>query len=106
MEAIVRDLLKILTEKPVLCFPDWDAVQDGSHFFQLHTDTSTDGFGAVPNQPQLDGSVRPILYISRASLPNEANWSPFELEGGVITWAVKRLRHYLFHVPFLSLIHI
>ena len=49
MEVIVRDLLKILTEKPVLCFPDWDAVQDGSRLFQLHTDASTDGFGAVLN---------------------------------------------------------
>ena len=93
MEVIVRDLLKILTEKTVLCFPDWDAVQDGSRLFQLHTDASTDFLGAVLKQLQLDGSVRPVLYISRATLPNEANWSPRELEGGVITWAIKRLRH-------------
>ena len=37
MEAIVRDVLKILIERPVLCFPHWDAVQDGSRFFQFHT---------------------------------------------------------------------
>ncbi|CAN0030513.1 unnamed protein product [Sphacelaria rigidula] len=100
MEPIVCDLLKTLTEKPVFCFPDWDAVQDGSRLFQLHTDASTDEFGAVLNQPQLHGSIRPILYISRATLPNEANWSPLELEGGVITRTRKHLRQYLFHVPF------
>ena len=52
------------------------------------------------NQPQLDGSVRPIPYVSRATLSNEVNWSPIELEGGAITWAIKRLRRYLFQVPF------
>ncbi|CAM9791111.1 unnamed protein product [Sphacelaria rigidula] len=51
MEAIVRDLLKTLTEIPHL------SVQDGSRLFQLHTDASTNGFGAVLNQPRLDGSV-------------------------------------------------
>ena len=73
MEVILPELLKTLTEKPVLCFPDWDAVQDGCRLFQMHTDASREGFGAVLNQPQLDGSVRPILYISRATLPNEVN---------------------------------
>ena len=100
MEVIVLDLLKTLTEKPVLCFPNWDAVQDGSRLSQLHTDASLEGFGAVLNQPQLDVSVRPIPYISRSTLPNEVNWSPLELEGGAITWAIKRLRQYLFQVPF------
>lgn len=92
-------ILKILfhserwvTAKPVPYFPDWDTVQDGSRLFQLHTDANTNRFGAVLNQPQLDGFVRPILYISRATRPNEVNWSPLELEGRVITWAIKRLR--------------
>ena len=100
MEVIVRDLLKTPTEKTVLCFPDWNAVQNGSRLFQLYTDASLEGFGAVLNQPQLDGSVRPILYISRATLPNEVNWNALALEGGAITWAIKRLRQYLFQVPF------
>ena len=76
MEVIVRDSLKTLTEKPVRCFLNWDAVQDGSRLFQLHNDASLESFGAVLNQPQLDGSVRPILYINRATLPDEVNWSP------------------------------
>lgn len=74
-EVVVCDLLETLTGKPVLCFPDWDAVQDSSRHFLMRTDVITDGFGVVPNQPQLDGSARPILCSSRATLPNEANWS-------------------------------
>ncbi|CAM9859502.1 unnamed protein product, partial [Sphacelaria rigidula] len=96
VKATVRDLLKTLAEKQTICFPDWEAAQDGPRLFQMHTDASIDGFGAVLNQPQLDGSVGPILYISRATLPNEVNCSPPKLDGGVITWAIKRLRQYLF----------
>ncbi|CAM9522650.1 unnamed protein product [Sphacelaria rigidula] len=54
MKSITRESLKALSEKPVLCFPDWEAVQDGSRLFQLHTDASTNGFGGVLNQPQVD----------------------------------------------------
>ena len=53
------------------------------------------------SQPQLFGSVRPILFISRATLPNEVNWSPLEFEDGAVTWATKnRLRQNLFQVSF------
>ena len=45
-----------------MVYPDWDAFADNSR------DASLDGFGATLEQEQPDGSVRPILYISRAIL--------------------------------------
>lgn len=40
--------------------------------FQLHANAGTDGFSAFLSQPSLDGSARPIVYISRVTLPDEA----------------------------------
>ena len=50
------------------------------------------GFGATLEQEQCDGSIRPIVYISRATLANEQNWTPPELEAGCIVWGIRRLR--------------
>ena len=101
MEDIVRTLLEELAAPPILVFPDWDTVTDKSRPFRLHRDASTAGFGATLEQEQCDGSVRPIVYISRATLANEQNWTPLELEAGCIVWSIRRLRRYLFGVFFL-----
>ena len=42
--------------------------------FQLVTDASKEGFGASLEQKQPDGKIRPLLYISRTTLPSEKNW--------------------------------
>ena len=68
MEEAVRALLAELARPPILVFPDWDAVIDKSRPFRLHYDASTDGLGAPLDQEQLDGSIRPVVYISRATL--------------------------------------
>ena len=101
MEAAVRALLAELAAPPILVFPDWDAVIDKSRPFRLHCDASTDGLGATLEQEQLDDSIRPIVYISRATLFNERNWTPMELEAGCVVWSIRRLRRYLFSVFFL-----
>eukprot|EP00752_Nemacystus_decipiens_P015617 g13940.t1 len=100
MEKIVRELLDELSHPPTLVFPDWDAVADGSRVFLLFCDASIDGFGASLEQEQPDGSVKPIVYISRATLPSERNWTPLDLEAGSIVWAIKRLRGYLWMNKF------
>ena len=82
MEKRVRALLAELAAPPILVFPDWDAVIDKSRPFRLHCDASTDGLGATLEQEQSDGSIRPIVYISRATLANEQSWTPMELEAG------------------------
>ena len=97
MEDTVRALLTELAAPPILVFPDWDT----SRPFCLHCDASTAGLGVTLEQEQPDGSIRPIVYISRATLDNEQNWTPVELEAGGVVWSIRRLRRYLFDVYFL-----
>ena len=105
MEDTVRALLAELAAPPILVFPDWDAVIDTSRPFRLHCDASTAGLGATLEQKQPDDSIRPIVYISRATLDNEKNWIPMELEAGCVVWSIRRLRRYLFGVYFLVFTH-
>ena len=101
MEDAVRILLAELAAPSILVFLDWDAVIDTSRPFRLHCDASTAGLGATLKQEQPDGSIRPIVYISRATLDNEQNWTPMELEAGCVVWSIQPLRRYLFGVYFL-----
>lgn len=93
-------IIERLTENLALCCPGQDVVQHGSCPFQLHSDASVGGFGAILNQRQFRGSVRPILYVSRATLPYGYNWNLLVLEGEVIIWAIKHSRQGLFRMPF------
>ncbi|CAB1107122.1 unnamed protein product [Ectocarpus sp. CCAP 1310/34] len=95
MEAIVREILKELSEPLIIVFPDWKAIEDGTRPLRLHCDASLGGLGATLKQEQADGSVRPIVFISRSTLDAERNWTPLDLEAGAIVWAIKRLRGYL-----------
>ena len=55
-------LKQLLTEAPVLAYPRFDTG------FQLETDASRVGLGAVLAQRQEDGTVRPVAYASRTLL--------------------------------------
>ena len=59
MEKLVREILAELTTPPVLVFPDWDAVADGSRPFHVFFDACIDGFGAALEQEQSDGPINP-----------------------------------------------
>ena len=96
----MRDILAELTTPPVLVFPDWDAVADGTRPFHVYCDACIDGFGAALEQEQTDGSIKPIAYISRATLDSERHWTPLDLEAGSIVWGLKRLRGYLWGTKF------
>ena len=100
MEVIVREILAGLAAPPILVFPDWDAVPDGSRPFHVYCDACIDGFGAALEQEQPDGSVCPIAYISPATLDSERHWTPLDLEAGSIVWSIKRLRGYLWGTKF------
>ena len=93
--------LRELVSPPILVYPDWDAVADNSCAFRLYCDASIDGFGATLEQEQPDGSVRPIVFISRTTLDSDRSWTPLDLEAGSIAWAIKRLRGYLWFTKFL-----
>ena len=60
MEKLVRETLAELTTAPVLVFPDWDAVADGSRPFHVHCGACIDVFGVALKQEQTDGSIKPI----------------------------------------------
>ena len=101
MEAIVRTLLEEPSAPPVLVYPNWDAVTDNSRPFLLCCDASVDGFGATLEQEQKDGSIRPVLFISRATLESERHWAPLDLDAGRIVWSIKRfLRGHLWGNTF------
>ena len=100
-EDTVRTLLAELAAPSILVFPDWDAVIDTSRPLRLHCDASTAGLGATLEQEQPDGSICPIVYISRAILANEQNWTPMELEAECVVWSIRPLIRYLFGVYFL-----
>ena len=55
----MREILTDLAAPPILVFPDWDTVADGSCRFHVY-DACIDGFGAASEQEQPNGSVRPI----------------------------------------------
>ncbi|CAB1120470.1 unnamed protein product [Ectocarpus sp. CCAP 1310/34] len=96
MVTTVKSLLHDVFLPSILVFPDWDAVEDNSRPLRLCSDACIDGFGATLEQEQqLDGTVRPIVYISRATVPAERNWTVLDLEASSIVWATKRLRGYL-----------
>ena len=95
MEVVVREIISELTAPPILVFSDWHAVANGSRPFHVCYDACIDGFGVALEQEQQDGSVRPIAYISRATLDSERHWTPLDLEDGSTVWAIKRLRGYL-----------
>ena len=100
MEVIVREILAELAVPPILVFPDWDAVAAGSCPFHVYCDAFINGLGAELEQEQLDGSVRPIAYISRATLDSERHWTPLDLEAGSTVWSIKRLPGYLWGTKF------
>ena len=60
MKKLVREIVAELTTPPVLVFPDWDAVADGTRPFHVYRDAFIDGFVAALEQKQTDGPIKPI----------------------------------------------
>ena len=58
-----------------------------------------DGLFATLDQEQDDHTIRPIVFISRATIESERHWTPLDLEVGIIVW-IKRLRGYLWCTSF------
>lgn len=82
-------LKKILTEAPVLRYPDFNKT------FQLVTDASLNSIGAVLQQ-----NGHPICFASRTLNEHEKNYSATEKELLAIVWATNYFRPYLYGVKF------
>ena len=65
-------LKELCTSIPVLAYPDYQL------FFILHTDSSSEGLGAVLYQKQ-EGKLRVIAYVSRSVSKTESNYPAHKL---------------------------
>ena len=75
---------------PILAYPDYQLP------FTLHTDSSTDGLGAVLYQKQ-NGKQRVIAYASRSVSKAESNYPAHKLEFLALKWAVcEKFHEYLY----------
>ena len=93
METTVHDILSELAKHPTLIYPDWDLVAENPRSFRLYCDTTIhDSFGATLDQEQPDGTGHPIVFISRATLDPERNWTPPDLEARNIVWGNQTAR--------------
>ena len=93
-KAFVELKESLCTEKCLALFePDRHTI--------VSADASAYGLGAVLQQEQLDGSLRPIVYISRAMTECEQRYAQIEKEALALTWACERLNQYLLGSKFL-----
>ena len=83
---------------PVLAFADFEKE------FQLETDTSSEGLGAVLSQKQPNGKWHPVTFRSRELKGGEAKYHSSKLEFLALKWAVtEQFREYLQYRPFTML---
>lgn len=94
-QQVAFDQLKTaLSTHPVLGYADYDLP------FELHTDASSKGLGAVLYQKQ-NGKLRVISYASRGLKRSEKNYPAAKLEFLALKWAVsEKLHDYLYGAKF------
>lgn len=83
-----EQLKNLLITTPVLVYPNF------SQPFQLHTDASGQGLGAVLEQ-QLDGESHPVAFASRTLSRPEQHYGITELETLAVVWSLRHFRAYL-----------
>ena len=88
-------LKELCVNAPILAFPDYKLP------FILHTDSSTEGLGAVLYQRQ-EGKLRIIDYASRSVTKTESNYPAHKLEFVALKWAnCEKFHEYLYgSTPF------
>ncbi len=93
-QEIFEKLKKILTEASVLLFPNFDKP------FVLYTDALLKDLGAVLEQEDENGNLRPVAYANRSLILAEKNYHTTDLECLAIIWSVKHFHKYLINKLF------
>ena len=85
-----ENLKKLCISTPILAYLDYKLP------FVLHTDSSSEGLGAVLYQKQ-DGKLRVIAYASRYVSKSESHYPAHKLEFLALKWAVcEKFQEYLY----------
>lgn len=93
-EETFNKLKDILSSPPILAYPDFQKP------FELHTDASGKGLGAILYQTQ-DDRKKVIAYASRSLSKPEKNYSAFKLEFLALKWAItEKFSDYLLNSHF------
>jgi hypothetical protein len=90
-EEAFKTIKRILLSDRVLKLPDFS----GRYPFELQTDASDIGIGAVLSQRDEDNNERVIQFASRTLSKREMKWHTQEKEALAIVWAVECFRPYL-----------
>lgn len=86
-------LLKCLTTEPVL------QIFDPTLPIELHTDASSEGYGAVLLQRRLQ-KMCAVAYFSKRTTEVESRYHSYELETLAVVKAIKNFKHFLQGRPF------
>ena len=87
-EQALEKIKKILTTGPILACPNFH------HPFQLETDASDTGLGAVLTQ-NIENNNHVIAFASRSLIEAERKYSTSEKECLAVVWAIRKFRPYL-----------
>ena len=89
-DSAFEHLKKLCMSTPILAYPDYQLP------FVLHTDSSSEGLGAVLYQRQ-EGKLRVIAYASRSVSKSESHYKSHKLEFLASKWAVcEKFHEYLY----------
>ena len=96
----LRDLLStknqwIWEESQSIAFNKVKTAIGSSQVLGLYADASSYGLGAVLQQHQKNGELRPVAFISRSLSDTGKRYAQIEKEALALTWASKRFQDYL-----------
>jgi hypothetical protein len=84
-----QELINILISDLILIHPNFNST------FYLNTDASQYVIGAVLQQKDTNGNLKPVSYASRTLNQAEINYSTIEKEALAIVWSTHHFRPYL-----------